>query len=158
MSRRGDLGAPRRSIVLPARWAGTGQQLLCLVGLSHWSATMWCMSSDGMAKEPVSDECVELLSPGMTGRWRVLSRRSEHLWDLDEMTYARLRGGSSSPFAHDGVALPIRFVERWPQVGGTSFLYFDDPEDDLVEQWRISSTIRRIERADAPEQDAREER
>jgi hypothetical protein len=46
-------------------------------------------------------------------------------------------------------------VERWPTVGGTSFLWFDDPDTpDTLEHYRISSTIvgiHRISNADEPE-------
>lgn len=106
------------------------------------------MGSDEVAQEPQSGESVERLAPGMTGRWRVLTRRAEHIWDLDKMTYTRLPGAASSPFAHDEVTASILSVERWPQVGSTSLVFFDDPNDPLIEQWRISSTIRRIEPAD----------
>lgn len=109
------------------------------------------MSSDEAVQEPEGDEGVEQLVPGMTGRWRVLTRGSEHVWDLDKMTYTRLPGASSSAFAHDGATASIRSVERWPRVGHTSFLFFDDPNDALIEQWRISSTIQRIEPADPRE-------
>lgn len=117
--------------------------------MSYLPATMWGMSSDEVAQEPRGEgDGVEQLTPGMTGRWRVTTRRAAHIWDLDEMTYTRLPGAASSAFAHDGATASIRSVERWPQVGSTSFAFFDDPDNPLIEQWRISSTIRRIEPAD----------
>ncbi|WP_395307979.1 hypothetical protein V4U86_21705 [Mycobacterium sp. AMU20-3851] len=69
---------------------------------------------------------------------------STHVWDLDAMTYTRRPGPTSlsGGFAHDECAMPISRIERWPRVGGTSLVWFDDPEA-LAERelWRQSSTI-----------------
>lgn len=86
------------------------------------------------------------LRPGMTGRWLVRTRNSEHVWDLDEMAYTRRPGTTSSQMAYDGVPVLISRVQRWPCVGSESVVWFDDPLDPLLEQYRISSTIASITR------------
>lgn len=91
-------------------------------------------------------EQVERLGPNMGGRWLVTTQGSEHIWDLDEMTYCRLPGESSRRFDHDSRFHPIDRVEWWPAVGECSLIFYTDPHERLIEQWRQSSTIRRIER------------
>ena len=92
---------------------------------------------------------VDALSPESTGRWLVTTQGSQHIWDLDAMTYRRLPGDASGMFSHDDRVVRITRVERWPAVGGTSFLWFDDPEHPaFVEHWRQSSRIEKIERLD----------
>jgi hypothetical protein len=68
---------------------------------------------------------------------------------LDRRTYARLPGHGSQKFDHDGIEHPITRIERYPEVGSCSIVWFDDPHDPLVEQWRVSSTIRSITRLEA---------
>lgn len=63
------------------------------------------------------------------------------------MTYTRIPGATSEAFDGDGVEAPIRQVVRWPTAGDCFYVLFDDPHDALLEQWRISSTIQRIEPA-----------
>ena len=81
----------------------------------------------------------------MSGRWRVVTKRSVHVWDLDQGTYVRLPGASSSVFNWDGVEAPILAVRVWPAVGEQFFVFLQDPGDLHMEQWRISSAVRRIE-------------
>lgn len=86
------------------------------------------------------------LTPDMKGRWLVTSQGSQHVWDLDKMTYQRLRGENRARFDADGEVVKITRVSVWPAVGHFSFLWFDDPEfPNDAEQWRQSSTIRSIE-------------
>jgi hypothetical protein len=80
----------------------------------------------------------------MTGRWCVRSRRTSHTWDLDQMTYTRHPGAQSQAFAYDDEPQPITRVTAWPRVGEVSCVWFDDPQDGLVEQYRVSSTIQSI--------------
>jgi hypothetical protein len=60
------------------------------------------------------------------------------------MTYTRLPGADSTPFAYDGQPMPITRVDRWPAVGGQSLVVFDDQTDPSLEQWRLCSEIRAI--------------
>jgi len=96
---------------------------------------------------------VTALAPGIGGRWLVETQGSTHVWDLDAMTYTRMprphsRSGS---FDHDNQSLPITRVERWPHVGSTSLVFFDDPhEPDRAEHWRRSSDIVSITEISCP--------
>lgn len=88
----------------------------------------------------------ELLS-GMSGVWLVVSQGSRHEWDLDKMTYMRIAGqdSKSGRFAMDGQRMPITRVGRWPRVGSTSLVFYDDPARPLdYEQFRQSSRIESI--------------
>lgn len=87
---------------------------------------------------------VEALTPEMRGTWLVKTQGSEHLWDLDCMTYTRKPGSRSlsGAFTFDHRAVLITRVERWPRVGSTSLLWFDDPSNgEQAEHWRQSSGI-----------------
>lgn len=87
---------------------------------------------------------VQALTPEMSGTWLVKTQGSEHLWDLDRMTYTRIPGSRSlsGAFTFDHRAVLITRVERWPQVGSTSLLWFDDPSNgEQAENWRQSSRI-----------------
>lgn len=91
-------------------------------------------------------EFVDELGPGTAGRWLVTTVGSRHVWDLDLCTYQRLPGSSRSLFDHDGQVVRIGRIGAYPKVGARSLAYYDDPNDDTVEQFRISSTIRSIAR------------
>ena len=87
---------------------------------------------------------VAALAPGMGGCWLVETQGSTHVWDLDAMTYTRMPGprSRSGSFDYDNQPMPITHVERWPHVGSTSLVFFDDPnEPDRAEHWRRSSHI-----------------
>lgn len=87
---------------------------------------------------------VRELSTGMQGCWLVSSQHSHHVWDLDAMTYTRIPGpeSPSGPFALDLRAMAISRIDRWPRVGSTSLVWFDDPSDpNETEHWRQSSPI-----------------
>lgn len=85
------------------------------------------------------------LGPDDVGQWLVFTQGSVHLWDLDARTYRRQPGNGRSRFEWDGRTVRITHVGRWPVVGQTSLVWFDDPaRPDKVEQWRQSSTIREI--------------
>lgn len=87
---------------------------------------------------------VEALTADMHGMWVVESQHSRHVWNLDAMTYTRIPG-PGSPVGHfvlDMRPLPISRVDRWPSVGSTSLVWFDDPSDpQAIEHWRRSSRI-----------------
>ena len=92
---------------------------------------------------PVS---VERLTPDMIGKWLVTTRGSQHIWDLDNMTYCRINTSGKNPMDFDDKTFQITAVAVWPRVGFVSKVYYDDPNypNDL-EQWRQSSTIKSIE-------------
>lgn len=100
---------------------------------------------------PTTPQAVDALAPGMTGRWLVTTQGSTHIWDLDAGTYTRLPGEHSvaGAFDYDGKAMVITRVNIWPSVGGYSHLFYDDPDfPELLEWFRISSTIKSIEKID----------
>ncbi len=88
---------------------------------------------------------VSSLAPGTAGRWLVRSHNTTHMLDLDAHTYERRPGPASQRFLHDGVPVRLTRVEVWPTVGGRMLIWFDDPDTpDLLEHWRLCSTIRGI--------------
>lgn len=87
------------------------------------------------------------LTPSMRGVWLVVTQGSHHVWDLDAMTYTRIPGPASlsGPFVMDGQPMPITRVQRWPRVGSTSLVFYDDPVRPLdYEHFRKSSRIESI--------------
>lgn len=102
--------------------------------------------------EPPNDETpedgyVDELDETSTGRWLVTTVRSQHIWDCDARTYQRLPGHDGKQFAHDNRIAAITRVERWPRVGATSLLWFDDPNHPhQLEHWRQCSWIQSIQR------------
>ncbi|MFC8502478.1 hypothetical protein ACFUC1_08965 [Pedococcus sp. NPDC057267] len=96
-------------------------------------------------------ERVDKLTPETGGVWLVSSRKATtHVWDLDAMTYRRQPGPGSGRMAYDDVTVPITIVGVWPEVGRSSVVFFDDPYDPTMEEWRICSKIRSITRIEAP--------
>lgn len=91
---------------------------------------------------------VDALTPKMTGRWRVSTQHSEHVWDLDHGTYMRMPSEASNLYSRDdNVVVRIAEVKEWPRVGCCSELVYDDLEmPDTFSQWRRSSRIVSIER------------
>ncbi len=60
------------------------------------------------------------------------------------MTYMRLPGPESlsGAFSMDGERMRITRVARWPRVGSTSLIWYDDLADPQhLEHWRQSSKI-----------------
>ena len=79
------------------------------------------------------------ITPGVTtGRWRIVTQGSVHIWDLDEMTWVRHQQDGLNPMEIDEEVQHIRFVMRWPQVGSTFYVITNG-------RWHQSSTIRSIE-------------
>jgi len=94
---------------------------------------------------PVNPSTAQL-GPDSIGKWLITTQGSQHIWDLDNMTYQRLPGNGRGQFAHDNTTVHITRVDRWPHEGETFFIWFDDPDKpELLEHWRQSSTIVRIE-------------
>lgn len=95
----------------------------------------------------VTGETTDQLTPEDTGRWLLTTTTSRHVWDLDAMTYQRLPGDFGSAMPYDARIVPITRVQTWPQVGAQSLLFYDDPSHpSLVENFRLSATIERIDR------------
>ncbi|ULN47859.1 hypothetical protein MI170_00245 [Mycolicibacterium goodii] len=114
--------------------------------LSAMHATVPVMTNSREESDRVG---VDELLPGMTGVWLVVSQGSRHEWDLDAMTYMRIAGqdSESGRFALDGQRMPITRVGRWPRVGSTSLVFYDDPARPLeYEQFRQSSRVESITR------------
>lgn len=91
----------------------------------------------------------EALDGSTYGRWLVTTQGSTHIWDIssDGVLYRRNPGAASAGFVADGTDVTPTRIDRWPAVGSTSFIWFDDPAaPEFVEQWRQSSTIRSITR------------
>lgn len=87
---------------------------------------------------------VDQLTADMKGRWIVQTQGSQHIWDLDAMTYKRLPGtrSQSGDFPFDRTPMTLTRVERWPRVGDTSLVWYDDPTDgERTQHWRQSSGI-----------------
>jgi len=72
-------------------------------------------------------QTADRLGPDGTGRWLVTTGGRQHLWDLDAGTYRRLPGPGRGSFDYDGKLLTLTRIERWPAVGKTFFIWFDDP-------------------------------
>jgi hypothetical protein len=90
---------------------------------------------------------VQQLAPDSRGRWLIHTRGSIHVLDLDAGTYERRPGPTSRRFAHDNTTLVLTRVEIWPQVGARVLVWVDDPDlPELLEFWRLTSTINRIAR------------
>jgi hypothetical protein len=88
------------------------------------------------------------LHPGLGGRREVQTGSTSHIGDLDRRTYNRQPATSSSRMDDDYIEVTFTRVEVWPAVGQRSSVWFDDPVDPLVEQWRFSSTMGAIRRLD----------
>jgi hypothetical protein len=87
---------------------------------------------------------VDALTPGINGSWLVKTQGSDHIWNLDHETYTRIpqSHSRSGAFAFDHQPMSITRVERWPRIGSTSLLWYNDPTDsDLTEHWRQSSSV-----------------
>lgn len=101
------------------------------------------------AAKPDPHMPVDELDASMGGVWLVVTQGSRHEWDLDAMTYQRVPGPTSRSgrFAMDGQRMPITRVERWPRVGSTSLVFYNDPNRPFdYEHFRQSSRIESISR------------
>lgn len=97
----------------------------------------------------LTGESVQELTGDSTGRWLITTKGTEHIWDLDEMTYTRIPSAASKSgaMAFDNEPMRINRVVWWPKVGERPYLWYDDPErPELWEHYRISSVIKSIER------------
>ncbi|WIM89752.1 hypothetical protein PT015_10170 [Candidatus Mycobacterium wuenschmannii] len=103
--------------------------------------------ADGRSAAENPTPGINRLTAGMRGRWLVTTQGSRHEWDLDAMTYMRIPGPGtqSGQFPHDHQRMTITQVVRWPRVGTTSLVFYDDPSDpQRIRLWRRSSRITSI--------------
>ena len=105
------------------------------------------------ATKTVEPKEVEALHSGLGGCWLVSTRTSRHVWNLDHMTYQRLPGPDGQKFVADGMVLPITHVGFYPAVGRSSLIFYDDPEGERRERWRVSATVVSITRLEAEDAD-----
>ncbi|MCB1257906.1 MAG: hypothetical protein KDB26_12415 [Microthrixaceae bacterium] len=91
-------------------------------------------------------ETVTELSADTGGRWLVTTEHSEHIFDLDALTYTRLPGAGRGRFIGDGKPLRLFSVEQFPKVGGHFRIELFDCVPSGLILWRVSSPITRIER------------
>lgn len=94
-------------------------------------------------------ESAELLDATATGVWLVTTVGSQHLWDFSrspDIYWTRLPGIGSPGLGADGQAHLLTLVEAWPRVGASTLVFFDDPDDFVMELWRVSSPVVRIEK------------
>ena len=88
------------------------------------------------------------LDDASTGVWLVTTAGSQHIWDFSRSPYiywTRLPGVGSPNLGADSQAHRLTLVEAWPRIGASTLVFFDDPNDFVMEQWRISSPVVRID-------------
>jgi hypothetical protein len=94
---------------------------------------------------PDEPTLVGQLTPESAGRWLVITRGAEHVFDLDARTYRRKPRHGSARFPYDGVAVPITRVPLWPKVGSSFLIWYDDRDfPDTLERWHLSSPVASI--------------
>jgi len=94
---------------------------------------------------------VDKIAPDMSGSYIITTGNTIHKWNMVDgtITYSRHPIDNSNPFWSDGKEFIVTDVIHWPEVGKSFGFYFDDPEfPDAIEHWRVSSTIKSIERVD----------
>ena len=88
---------------------------------------------------------VEELTGTESGRWRVVTRDSSHLVDLDEHTVTRIPGPNAKPTIND-LSRPLRLIRQCRVGSRGHWLMEPDSIDSPVDYfWHISSAIQRIE-------------
>lgn len=96
----------------------------------------------------LSGTTTESLDASATGVWLVTTAGSRHIRDYSrspDIYWTRLPGEGSPNLGADNQAHRLTQVELWPRVGTSTLVFFDDPDDIVLEQWRISSPIVKIE-------------
>ena len=88
------------------------------------------------------------LKPGIGGRWLLTTAGETHLFDLDEMTWLRVKvpGSPGDTAPPDGVPQRIIAMDVWPKVSGRFLLAVEDPTYRLYpERWHRCADIITIE-------------
>lgn len=88
------------------------------------------------------------LDAEMTGKWKIVTQGSEHVWDLDEMTWVRSQKSGLNPMHYDGKAMELQQVVVWPEVGGCFLVWCREVRHAVSPTWHRSSTIKSIEKVD----------
>lgn len=79
-----------------------------------------------------------------SGLWKVTTRSSVHVFDLDRSLYLRSTSGDNI-MPHDGRWCALTRMPEPPQVGGRFLIWIDDPDaPHALEHWRVSSRISAI--------------
>jgi hypothetical protein len=93
-----------------------------------------------------ADETVIELSGRERGRWRVTTRDSSHVFDLDAMTVTRVTGTDSAPMPFQG-SVPLAYIESC-RVGerGSWGLHLPEVFGADGDQLYLSSLVRSIQR------------
>ncbi|TLP98616.1 hypothetical protein FEF26_04255 [Nesterenkonia salmonea] len=102
-----------------------------------------------MPEHKTTGETAQQITPEDTGRWLITSQGTQHIWDLDKMTYMRMPSAASKSGSrvYDNMPMQITRVVWWTEVGDRAYLWFDDLEHPrFFERYRMSSVIRKIER------------
>ena len=88
---------------------------------------------------------VEELTGTESGRWRVVTRDSSHLFNLDERAVTRIPGPNAKPTIND-LSRPLRLIRQCRVGSRGHWLMEPDSLDSPVDYfWHVSSVIRRIE-------------
>ena len=101
--------------------------------------------SEPMNRDKAIPVTAEELTGTESGRWRVVTRDSSHIVDLDERTVTRIPGPEAKPTINDRTR-PLRLI-RVCRVGSRGrWLMEPDSMDSPVDYfWHVSSVIQRIE-------------
>lgn len=94
-------------------------------------------------------ETVTALTAESSGVWLVTTQGTQHVIDLDAMTYTRYPNAASrgGAFVADGSEQTIWRIDIYPAIGSSFLIWIDDPvAPETVAHWRMSSTVKSIER------------
>ena len=87
------------------------------------------------------------LTNDSTGRWLVTTGHgTTHVFDMDARTYERRPAPGRNSMIFDFVPIPLVSASIWPTVGSSFLIWCDDPEDSLIEHWRASTEVSKIEK------------
>ena len=101
--------------------------------------------SEPMNLDKTFPETVEVLTGTESGSWRVVTRDSSHLVDLDKRTVTRIPGSEAKPTINDRTR-PLRLIRECRVGSRGHWLMEPDSTGSPVDYfWHVSSVIRRIE-------------
>ena len=100
------------------------------------------IAPDGWA---LTGDTVERLDESALGCWLATTHGSRHVWEIAPggVHWTRMPGDGRAHFDGDAERQLLTSIERWPVVGDKFLIWFDSW---LTDEWRLSSTIRSIER------------
>ena len=88
------------------------------------------------------------LDADSTGKWRIVTQGSEHLWDLDERTWVRTQRSGLNRMSYDGKVRELHQIVVWPEVDGHFLVWCREHRHAVSPTWHRSSTIKSIEKVD----------